>query len=1052
MRRPVRNAVRNHSLALAAKSTLPSALAGGQGGSPLSHLILCSLLLMHPLFAKDPASFVNPFIGTDAHGHTYPGATVPFGMVQVSPDNGKSGWDWCSGYHASSDTIVGFSHTHLSGTGCADLGDILFTPTITRPNPKDLVEQIFSHADEEASPGFYSVRLQDGIRAELTATERGAMHRYSYPGGSAAFFVIDLGYGQDDSPQQTLIQSISDRIIQGYRYSSGWAPEQRIYFCAEFSRPFVNAEISGDGEDFHPAPNATGKRAKMLLSFGKETKEPLLVRVGISATSLVGAQKNLEKEIADFDFERVKTQAREKWNASLGRAQVEMQSEADRTTFYTALYHAFLAPTLFNDADKSYRGGDGRNHEGDFNNYCTFSLWDTYRAAHPLYTILQPERVNDFVNSMLSFHDQHGNLPVWSLAGDETWCMIGYHSVPVIADAWKKGFRGFSQERAYAAMTASAGAFSRGLEFYNGVRVEPLELKRKELNQSYITPTQARRVSALSGNNSVLAGYSKTISGEKIHYHSSYPEVKDALISRATDGKMEVEWESEPLPANHLSDTVTLMWAAGHCAHWGRHRFDLYVNGAKWLNFYTSADSSRTSWQEKGDNGSLLTFIPTWRDVHQDHFGDMFLTIPTGLLKDDKAVRIKIAGENAGSSDWYMTFEHHSRNAIQIDQEYALASHKSSKAQFVRVQIESLVRQDGKTIFLAEPPMTIDGVLSEIGIMPGLNSFLVPIRAVDADTPVRFSCEVLGRRLDSIPAWRLPQEEIFKPIHPMRYMPADKVHESVSKTLEYAYDDWCIAEIARDLGRAEDAQYFADRATYWKSLFDSTTGFMRGRKFDGSWVSPFNPRFGTQKQPEYTEGNAWQYSWYVPHDVGGLIEAHGGNEQFSQKLDSLFEQDSNLEDAGATADMTGLIGLYAHGNEPSHHIAYLYNFCGQPWKTQKLVRKIMRDFYTDKTDGLCGNEDCGQMSAWYIFSALGFYPVNPADGKYWIGSPLVKSASLDVGEGKQFQIIVENQSRSNVYVQSAALNGRKLDSLYITHKEVMSGGELKFVMGDSPSK
>ncbi|MBI5060382.1 glycoside hydrolase family 92 protein [candidate division KSB1 bacterium] len=1001
-------------------------------------LVLMLLMSASGSAQRPPADYVNPRLGTGGHGHTYPGATVPFGMVQLSPDNGKNGWDWCSGYHWSCDTIVGFSHTHLSGTGCADLGDIQFTPCTRTPVLSSPTVATFSHADEFAGPGYYSVRLSDNVFVELTATERVGVHRYHFGAGDSAFVRIDLGYGQEDSPTECGLTIENDSTISGYRYSSGWSPEQRLYFVARFSRSLRASVLQRNEPTVTGLRTATGKAVQAALYFGN-SQQPLLAKVGISAVSVDGARRNLAAELPGWDFDECRVRAREHWNAALSRISVESVDEAQRVTFYTALYHSFLAPTLFCDTDSTYRGGDGLAHDGAFLNYCTFSLWDTYRAAHPLYTIVQPERVNDFVNSLLVFHDQHGNLPVWSLAGDETWCMIGYHAVPVIADAYQKGFTGFDAQRALAAMKASAGDDRRGLEYYNRVTPQPLDTLLAKLNSQVIEVPEDFRRAAISGD-AVVPGYAESIAGETIHYHSSYPYVNDALLVRATDGTMSIEWKTAPLPRNIEQHAVTFMWVAGHATYKGGHRFELYGNGEKWLSFTTATDTSRLWWSEQGANGTQLIFCPSYIDQFDDLFGECYLTVPTKLLKRGEPLTLKIVGENGNSSDWYMTFQHASRDTLSLVQEYALADDDGTLFQIFRLQYEHL------TASAAVAELNYGRGLSSVEhrTLPGLSHWDFPVQALTE--PTSGTIRIVG-------ANSLPQHEVtLLPVVPVNYIPGDKERESVSKSLEYAYDDWCIAQLASTLGRTEDAEYFQQRAGYWENLYDGEAGFMRGKTFDGKWVSPFNPRFGTGKQPEYTEGNAWQYSWYVPQDVRGLIEIMGGNDKFAMKLDWLFTQDSEVEDEGATADMTGLIGLYAHGNEPSHHIAYLYDFCGQPWKTQELTRRIMREFYTDQIDGLCGNEDCGQMSAWYVFSALGFYPVNPADGKYWIGSPLVRRAAISVGAGRTFEVIADHQSEQNVYIQSATLNGSEFDRLYITHAELMGGGELRFQMGPEPNR
>jgi predicted alpha-1,2-mannosidase len=701
---------------------------------------------------KSPVDYVNPLIGTAEHGHTYPGPSVPFGMVQVSPENGKKGWDWCSGYHNSMDKIVGFANLHLSGTGCADLGDILLMPGIgVKVGKAGKYAATFNHENEKAEAGYYSVKLDgSNIKAELTATNRVGVQRYTFPSSKAADVIVNLGYGNDDHPLQTMVQVDGNNRISGYRFSKGWADNQKIFFVAEFSKPFTSSSIRNED-----APGkAKGRNSLAVLRFETNEGEQITVKVGISCVSIEGAQNNLQVEASSKGFDQIRAEARQIWEKELNVVTVQSLSEADQTTFYTALYHSFLAPTTYCDVDGQYRGPDDKVHKGNFTNYCTFSLWDTFRAEHPLLTIVQPKRVPDLVNSLLGFQEQGGLLPVWTLQGCETNCMIGYHSVPVISDAYLKGFTGFDTQKAYEAMKKSALSGKRGLKFL----------------------------------------------------------------------------------------------------------------------------------------------------------------------------------ESGNASD---------------------------------------------------------------------------------------------------------------------YIPCDREGESVSKALEYAYDDWCIAQMAEKMGKKEDATLFNTRAGMYRNYWDNSTGFMRGKTSLGTWVWPFNPMHATNLQHEYTEGNAWQYSWFVPHDVDGLVKLMGGKERFVNKLDSLFTLKLELG-PGAPPDVSGLIGLYAHGNEPSHHISYLYAAVGQPSKTQAMVRRIMRTLYNDSKAGLCGNEDCGQMSAWYVFSALGFYPLNPSDGKYFLGSPIVRKASLAVGNGKTFTVSTQNQSETAVYVKEVILNGQKLTQPYITHAQVMEGGNLDFIMSEKP--
>ena len=709
------------------------------------------------------ASFVNPFIGTGGHGHTFPGAVVPYGMVQLSPDSGKQGWDWCAGYNYEDTEIAGFSHTHLSGTGIGDLCDILITPLMAGPDMPGDLRLPFTHEKEAASPGYYSVDLQpDDIRAELTATRRVGIHRYTFrrfmpsrPSG----IVVDLGFAINwDQPVETRISIEGPTTISGYRYSTGWAKDQRVYFAARFSVPIYTWLIGAEGSYSNESKEAAGKKVKALLRFHSKPGEPVIVKVAISPTSVDGARRNLDKETPGWEFDGYRKDAEDAWERRLQRVRVETPDRNRKTVFYTAMYHAMLAPSLFCDVDGAYRGADGQVHSGaKFQNYTVFSLWDTFRALHPLLTIMQPERVNDLVQSMMAFEREGGLLPVWPLWGNETNTMTGYHAVPVIVDAIMKGLTTVDRGEAFDAMKASALQEARGL---------------------------------------------------------------------------------------------------------------------KWL----------------------------------------------------------------------------------------------------------------------------------------------------------------------------------RPSDTRGYIPADLEVESVTKTLEYAYDDWCIAQLAAKLERPADRRVFEARAGFYKNVFDPSTGFMRGRLSDGSWRTPFSPRFAQHEKSDFTEGNAWQHTWAVMHDVRGLIALMGGPEQFVKKLDETFDQPSIVEGADASPDISGLIGQYAQGNEPSHHIAYLYAYAGAPWKATERVRQICETLYVTGPKGLCGNEDCGQMSAWYVFSALGFYPVNPADGHYVIGAPQFEKALLELSGGKTFEVVADGLSPAHAYIQAATLNGKALDRCWIKHEEITSGGTLTFTMGREPNR
>ncbi|MCX7874847.1 MAG: GH92 family glycosyl hydrolase [Melioribacteraceae bacterium] len=710
------------------------------------------------LNSQNFVKYVNPFMGTNGHGHVYPGATVPFGMVQLSPDNGRGGWDWCSGYNYSDSLIAGFSHTHLSGTGIGDLCDISFMPFVSKIylTENELVKKNFqtkfNHKNEKASPGFYSVQLDNKIKVELTASLRTGLQQYVFPKGENNYVKIDLGFAINwDTPVETYIKVIDSRKIVGYRLSKGWAEDQRVYFVTEFSKPFSKYLIANDTTAFLTLSELKSKKAKIILKFDDND---LLIKTSISSVSIENAEKNLLADKVEWDFKKTKLEAEKLWNKELSKIVVKSKDKKLLTTFYTSLYRTMLAPIIFNDANGEYKGADGKIHKAEnYNRYSIFSLWDTFRAEHPLFTIFQSERVNDLINSMLAHYREYGLLPVWELLGNETNCMIGYHAIPVIADAILKGYNGFDHREAYTAMKLSAMQDQFGLKFYR-------------------------------------------------------------------------------------------------------------------------------------------------------EFG---------------------------------------------------------------------------------------------------------------------------------------------------YIPADSINESVSRTLEYAYDDWCIAQVAKKLGEEEDYKYFLTRSEYYKNLFDPVTKFMRGKFADGKWRTPFNPKVSDHHTHDFTEANSWQYSFFVPHDIQGLINLYGGKEIFERKVDSLFTIDSIVEGEKVSPDISGMVGQYAHGNEPSHHAAYLFNFVGQAWKTQKYVNHILRTLYNSTPDGLCGNEDCGQMSAWYVLSSLGIYSFNPADQKYVIGSPLFDEAIINLSNGKSFKISASNVSQKNIYIKSAKLNGKLLSRSFITHDEILNGGNLVFQMSSKPN-
>lgn len=708
---------------------------------------------------KSPYDHVDPFIGTGGHGHTFPGATMPFGMVQLSPDTRKDSWDGCSGYHYSDKSILGFSYTHLSGTGVGDYGDFRFMPTVGKlqmnpgsaDDPASGYRSRFDHSKESAKPGFYKVKLDDyDIDVELTVTDRAGIQKYIFPETDSAHVIIDLVESiTSDKIEFLQVQVLSDQVITGVRRTDGWANDQRIFFYAVFSKPFNDYGIFYEGKERKTNSKVYGTDIKAYVDFSCEKNEEILLKVGISSVSIEGAKLNLLHEIPGWDFDKVKKSARKAWENQLDKIHVKGDNTL-KTNFYTALYHSFIAPNLFTDVNGKYRGHDREIHKiKDFDMYTVFSLWDTFRAAHPLFTIVEQDRSNDFVNSMIDIYDKGGLLPVWKLAGNETNCMIGYHSVPVIVDAYFKGIRDYDIRHVYDAMRKSA---------------------------------------------------------------------------------------------------------------------------------------------------------------QQDDFGISYYT------------------------------------------KYG-------------------------------------------------------------------------------------------------YIPADKEGSSISKTLEYAYDDWCIAQMAEDLGREKEYKKYIKRAQNYKNIFDKETGFMRGKR-NGTFTEPFDP---TEVNFMLTEANTWQYNFFVPQDISGLINLLGGKEKFTEKLDEMFSTSAELS-GRHQPDISGMIGQYAHGNEPSHHMAYLYDYAGKPWKTQKIVHRIMLEQYKDSPDGLCGNEDCGQMSAWYVLSAMGFYPVTPGDTVYAIGTPKFEEVRIKLENGNDFKIRAENLSENNYYIQSAKFNGTKYNKCYLSHWDIMRGGELTFIMGDEPNE
>jgi predicted alpha-1,2-mannosidase len=699
---------------------------------------------------KKASDYVNPFIGTGFHGHTYPGATTPFGAVQLSPDTRRGNWDACSGYHYSDSTIIGFSHTHLSGTGCIDLGDILLHPTtadIQKRNDGYLFDPIpFSHKNEQASVGYYAVKLDNGIKAELTATQHVGVHRYTFPAEGKPKIVVDLAHLLDNETINEASLQIGDSEISGMRTTSGWVANQHIYFVAQFSQPF-HAELVSEGEIIASAKEANGGKIQAILNFAELKGNPVICKVGLSIVSVENARQNLQAETTDFDFDRIKAETASAWEKKLAAYRISGGSEDDMTNFYTALYHSMITPNLTSDVNGQYRGADGHIHQASGKTYSTMSLWDTFRAWNPLMTLTDTTLVTNMINSFLVFYDQTGELPIWPLSSGETGTMIGYHSASVIYDAYSKGIRGFDAEKAFQAMKVSAAKNKKGTEPY--------------------------------------------------------------------------------------------------------------------LN---------------------LGFIP-----------------------------------------------------------------------------------------------------------------------------------------------------------------ANSKRESVSCLLENAYDDWCIAQMAKALGHEDDYHEYLLRSEFYKNVFDGHSRFFRSRLSDGIWESPFNP---AEVGRAYTEATAWQYRFFVPHNVNGLISLFGGKEHFTEALDSLFN--TTVKTQGHLSDITGMVGQYAHGNEPSHHMAYLYSFAGQPWKTQEMTRRLLKEMYLPVPEGISGNEDCGQMSAWYVLSSLGLYSVCPGSTQFVLTSPLFPKAEITLANGKTLTIKANNPAE-NSYIQNVKLNGQTVPENFVTYQQLMEGGTLEFVLGNKPN-
>ena len=726
-------------------------------------LSVCAFsLTLATLQAGEITKYVNPFIGTGAidgglSGNNYPGATSPFGMIQLSPDTSEApNWGDASGYDYNRNTIFGFSHTRLSGTGASDLIDITLMPTSS-----GRTSSAFTHDEEKARPGYYQVMLKDeGINAELTTTQRNGIHRYQYPAGKDAEIILDLEHSADKGSWgrriiNSQIRILNDHAVEGYRIITGWAKLRKIYFYMEFSSPILTSTLRDGGRVHENTAVINGTNLHGCFRFGQLNGKPLTCKVALSSVSMENARQNMEQEAPHWDFDRYVAAADADWEKQLGKIEVK-GTEVQKEIFYTALYHTMIQPNTMSDVNGEYMAADytTRKVANNETHYTTFSLWDTFRASHPLYTLLEPERVTDFVKSMIRQYEYYGYLPIWQLWGQDNYCMIGNHSIPVITDAILKGIPGIDMEKAYEAV-------------YN---------------------------------------------------------------------------------------------------------------------------SSVTS---------------------------------------------------------------HPNSPFEVWEKYG-------------------------------------------------------------------------------------------------FMPENIQTQSVSITLEQAFDDWCVAQLAAKLNKDADYQRFHKRSEYYRNLFHPKTKFFQSKNDKGEWIEPFDPyQYGGNGGHPFTEGNAWQYFWYVPHNIQALMELTGGTKAFEQKLDTFFTSTYKSEQMNHNA--SGFVGQYAHGNEPSHHVAYLYNFAGQPWKTQKYVSHILNTLYNNTSSGYAGNDDCGQMSAWYVFSAMGFYPVNPADGRYIIGSPLLDECTLKLAGNKEFRIRTIRKSPEDIYIQSVTLNGKKHKDFFITHQDIMNGGTMVFKMGKKPS-
>ena len=726
-------------------------------------LSVCAFsLTLATLQAGEITKYVNPFIGTGAidgglSGNNYPGATSPFGMIQLSPDTSEApNWGDASGYDYNRNTIFGFSHTRLSGTGASDLIDITLMPTSS-----GRTSSAFTHDEEKARPGYYQVMLKDeGINAELTTTQRNGIPRYQYPAGKDAEIILDMDHSADKGSWgrriiNSQIRILNDHAVEGYRIITGWAKLRKIYFYMEFSSPILTSTLRDGGRVHENTAVINGTNLHGCFRFGQLNGKPLTCKVALSSVSMENARQNMEQEAPHWDFDRYVAAADADWEKQLGKIEVK-GTEVQKEIFYTALYHTMIQPNTMSDVNGEYMAADytTRKVANNETHYTTFSLWDTFRASHPLYTLLEPERVTDFVKSMIRQYEYYGYLPIWQLWGQDNYCMIGNHSIPVITDAILKGIPGIDMEKAYEAV-------------YN---------------------------------------------------------------------------------------------------------------------------SSVTS---------------------------------------------------------------HPNSPFEVWEKYG-------------------------------------------------------------------------------------------------FMPENIQTQSVSITLEQAFDDWCVAQLAAKLNKDADYQRFHKRSEYYRNLFHPKTKFFQSKNDKGEWIEPFDPyQYGGNGGHPFTEGNAWQYFWYVPHNIQALMELTGGTKAFEQKLDTFFTSTYKSEQMNHNA--SGFVGQYAHGNEPSHHVAYLYNFAGQPWKTQKYVSHILNTLYNNTSSGYAGNDDCGQMSAWYVFSAMGFYPVNPADGRYIIGSPLLDECTLKLAGNKEFRIRTIRKSPEDIYIQSVTLNGKKHKDFFITHQDIMNGGTMVFKMGKKPS-